>query len=138
MSLGFVGKCRKIVEDEERAVYAYSGENWNDPSSQSGDVHLLDGEITIRKRCLEEPEIHTRLRKTPSGKKELQTKRITHVVDIQRHIEDGNITIDKKCKNEFNRSRSSGANYIACGLLLKIFTSYQEQGVLPEQESFIQ
>ena len=136
MSLGYVGYARLVVEDEEFAIYEYSGENWNDEKSISGDAMLLDGEIQIKKSSLEEPEIHEKIRKLPNHRKKLVTKRITHVVNIQQKIADGDIVI-KDCKNEFSRYGLE-TKYLATRLLHRIFDEYQKNGRLPEKAGFMQ
>lgn len=69
MSLGYSGLCVKVMEDDEVAIYSYAGENLNDGVSKIGDALLQDGMITIYKRCLEEPEIHSRLRQCHQEKR---------------------------------------------------------------------
>lgn len=70
MSLGYTGMCKKELEDDEVVIYSYSGENWNDGGkSKNGDSLLCDGRFTIYKDCLEEPEIHAKLKRMPSGSK---------------------------------------------------------------------
>lgn len=139
MSLGYCGKCKLVYQDDEIARYAYAGENWNDNESVAGDMNLLDGVITIYKKCLEEPEIHIKKKKTASGKKVTYEKRIIHTPSIGMYIEDGNIVIEKKCKNEFHRSESNDVEcYLAYRLLVKIFETYQKDGVLPSEECFLQ
>lgn len=139
MSLGYCGKCKLVYQDDEIARYAYARENWNDNESVAGDMNLLDGVIAIYKKCLEEPEIHIKKKKTASGKKVTYEKRIIHTPSIGMHIEDGNIVIEKKCKNEFNRSESNDVKcYLAYRLLVKIFEAYQKDGVLPSEECFLQ
>ena len=138
MSLGYVGYARLAVEDDEYVVYEYSGENWNDENSASGDALLFDGEIQIKKASFEEPEIHEKLKKMPNHRKKLVTKRITHVVDVSRKIQDGDIVILKECKNEFYRFSNSGVKYIALRLLYHIYEEYQETGKIPERTGFMQ
>jgi len=53
LSLGYCGKCKLIEQNDDVARYTYSGENWNDDNSQSGDIELLDGIFCIYKRYLE-------------------------------------------------------------------------------------
>jgi hypothetical protein len=137
MSLGYVGYARLVVEDDEYAIYEYSGENWNDGKSVSGDAMLFDGEIQIKKSSLEEPEIHEKIRKMPNHRKKLVTKRITHFVDIQQKIDNGDIVIIRECKNEFSRY-STGVRYLATQLLHHIFDEYQENGKLPQKTGFRQ
>lgn len=139
LSLGYCGKCKLIYQDDNVVRYVYSGENWNDEKSISGDIDLLDGEILIYKKCLEEPEIHMKVEKTPSGKKRIYEKRIVHTPSIGKHIGNREIVIEKKCKNEFKIYTTSDNDcYLAGKLLIKIFEAYQKDGKLPEEETFIQ
>ena len=93
MSLGYCGKCKLIEQNDVIVRYAYSGENWNDNNSLSGDIDLLDGIICIFKSGLEEPEIHIKNKKMPSGKRTSFEKRIVHTPAIEKHIVDGDIII---------------------------------------------
>lgn len=80
MSLGYTGMCKKELEDDEIVIYSYAGENWNDDGkSKSGDSLLCDGSFIIHKDCFEEPEIHSKSKRMPSGRKKIIEKRITHV-----------------------------------------------------------
>ena len=49
LSLGYCGKCELIEQNDDIVRYAYSGENWNDEMSQSGDIDLLDGIFVFRR-----------------------------------------------------------------------------------------
>ena len=136
MSLGYVGICSLLEQNEEIAVYAYSGANWNIPGCHEyGD---LDGRFWIDKRYLDEPELHPKNMRRPSGEKYVVFKKIIRFPDITEHIAQGHIYIERECKNAFRRSSGAGIDYIARRLLVKIITSYQENGVLPEKECFIQ
>ena len=139
MSLGYEGTCKLVIQDEEVAVYAYSGANIND-NYEFRKAHILDydGEILIYKRCLEEPEIHTKIKRRPSGRKYEEVKRITHFPSIVEHIKNGDVVIEKECFNAFRRYDNMDVDYIAYRLILKIFMYYQENGILPEKEVFIQ
>ena len=139
MSLGYTGMCKKELEDDEMVIYSYSGENWNDGGkSKSGDSLLYDGSFIIYKDCLEEPEIHTKLKKMPSGRKKVVEKRIPHFPHIYKHIENGKIVIEKECKNAFKRYSETSIDYIAYLLLIHIFEKYQLDGYLVENDGFIQ
>ena len=139
MSWGYTGLCRKALEDDEMVLYTYAGENWNDNgSSKSGDSLLQDGLIVIYKRCLEEPELHTRNRRMPGGKKVPITKRITHVPSIEKHVASRDIIVEKECKNAFRRPAHAPIDHIAYQLLVHTFERYQKDGILPEEESFLQ
>ena len=138
MSLGYMGLCRKAAEDDEMAIYTYARENWNDDRSQSGDALLQDGVIVIYKRCLENPEIHTHIRRRPSGRKYTEVKRITHVPSLGEHLKSGGVVIERECKNAFRKPSYASVDYIAWQLLHRIFKAYQETGELPEKEQFLQ
>lgn len=139
MSLGYNGMCKKELEDDELVIYSYSGENWNDSGkSKSGDRLLCDGSFIIYKDCLEEPEIHTKLKRMPSGRKKIIEKRITHVPDIIECVNDKRIIVEKECKNAFRRGATMPIDYIAYLLILHVFERYQLDGELPEKENFIQ
>ena len=139
LSLGYCGKCKLIYQDDNIIRYAYSGENWNDDKSISGDIDLLDGVICIYKKCLEEPEVHIKVKKSSSGKKHTYEKRVVHTPSIGMHIANREIIIEKKCKNEFKRYITSDNDcYLAGKLLIKIFEAYQKNGKVPETEAFIQ
>ena len=139
MSLGYCGKCKLIEQNDDVARYTYSGENWNDDNSQSGDIELLDGIFCIYKRYLEEPEIHINNKKMPLGKRTAIEKRIVHTPSVGNHILNGDIVIEKKCKNKFKRMAASEVDcYLADKLLTKIFEAYQREGTLPNEESFLQ
>ena len=139
MSLGYTGMCKKELEDDEMVIYSYSGENWNDGGkSKSGDSLLYDGSFIIYKECLEEPEIHTKLKRMPSGRKKIVEKRITHTLELSKYLETKKVFVESECKNAFRRGATMPIDYIAYRLILHIFERYQLDGVLPEIESFIQ
>lgn len=54
MCRGYYAEAKKIEECENRVVYAYSGENWNDKKSKEGDALLYDGLLAIENFNLEE------------------------------------------------------------------------------------
>ena len=138
MSIGYVGKCRMEMEDDEVAIYSYSGENWNDGGkSQRGDRELYDGSFIIYKDCLEEPEIHIKRKKMPSGRTKLVEKRIVHFPNLFEHLENRKIVIEKECKNAF-KVQEMPIDFIASQLLLHVFERYQLEGELPEKEMFFQ
>ena len=113
MSIGYCGRIELFDEDEFTAIYRYCGENWNDDSETRGDIHALDGEIYINKRCLE--------------------------IDLYEALKRGDVEIAKPCTSEYSKSRRTGPErmYFALKLLRKVFTQYQEHGKLPEKCSFI-
>ena len=139
VSLGYLGMCKKEAEDNEMVIYSYSGENWNDGcKSQKGDAELYDGIFLIYKDCLEEPEIHTKLKRMPSGRKKIIEKRITHIPNIYEYIQQNKIVVEKECKNAFRRRDNALIDYIAERLIYHVFEEYQLNGILPDKARFIQ
>ena len=112
MSLGYIGICKKVAEDDSVVIYSYAGENWNDDGkSKRGDSQLQDGMFTIYKGSF--------------------------CTDVGRHVQLGGIEIDRECKNAFQRP-GIAVDHIARMLLNHIFTYYKKNNHFPAQESFIQ
>ena len=136
MSLGYVGHARLEAEDTEIAIYSYTGENWNvrDEAIRKRFESTI-GQITIDKSCLIEPELHSKVRRMPNGRKKLVEKRIIRHPDISELISDGSIVVDELCGVDAEASDCRPCIYIR--LLRIIFESYQLNGRLPEKEGFI-
>ncbi len=75
MSRGIGVHANLIFEDKNTVVYEYGGYNLNDIQYRN-ENHIYDGTISIQRICFAEPEIHEKLKKMPSGRKKLITKRI--------------------------------------------------------------
>ncbi|MCD7774823.1 MAG: hypothetical protein LUH40_04500 [Clostridiales bacterium] len=128
-----------FVEDETAAIYLYCGEVVSDKSENCGSMCNLDGEIIIQKRCLVEPEIHTKLKKTAFHRKVVVTKRIVQPFDIEELLKTGDIEIVKPCTAEYSQglySHSNHQSFFAKNLLRKLFIEYQETGTLPDKCSY--
>ena len=138
MSKGYCGRMELFTEDNDTAIYRYCGENWNDEGQTRGNMEDLDGEIIIYKKCLVEPEIHTKIKKTASHKKVLIEKRVVQPFNLGEALRNGDIEILKPCTSEHSCGVHLGIErmYFATTLLRKLFTEYQEQGKLPEKCSF--
>ena len=92
--------------------------------------------ITIQRKPFAEPEIHEKLKKMPSGRKKLITKRIPVSVDYEAMIENGSITFEN-CSNCWQTyERIPGVDVTVLRLLFIIFNNYQKEGKIPEQVSF--
>lgn len=133
MTLGYRGYARKYSEDDTHIIYEYSIENWNRPYRH--EDQLFDGLIVMDKSTFVEPEIHEKLKKMPSGRKRLITKKILVRVDVWKLIKEGKIEIQ-------NSSRAwkkyYEIDYYAVMLCDIIYTKYQETGLAPEMTGFIQ
>lgn len=135
MSKGIGAHANKIAEDEQTVIYEYGGYNLNDPEYRN-ENHLYDGTITVQKECFAEPEIHEKLKKMPSGKKKLVTKRIPVYVDYEKMLFDGLIKVEN-CSNCWRTSEDElKVDVMACHLLFKLFLDYQEESKIPESVSY--
>lgn len=70
ISLGIGAYAKLVIYDDTTVIYEYGGYNLNQKEYRNED-HVLDGTITISRSCFAEPEIHERIKKTPSGRKKL-------------------------------------------------------------------
>lgn len=131
-----MGHARLEAEDAEIAIYSYTGENRNvrDEAIRKR-LESTIGQITIDKSCLIEPELHSKVRRMPNGRKKLVEKRIIRHPDISELISDGSIVVDELCGIDAEASGYCPCIYIR--LLRIIFESYQLNGRLPEKEGFI-
>ena len=129
MSKGIGGSARVIMQDENTVVYDYYAYNLNEEEYQNRE-HIYDGIITIDKRSLVEPEIHEKMKKQPSGRKKLITKRIPREMDYSRLIATGKISVknSKFCW----RILDNRIGLIAMHIIFKIFNLYQSEDAIPE------
>ncbi len=129
MSKGIGGAARVVMQDGDTLVYEYYAYNSNEEEYRNPE-HIYDGIITIDKRSLVEPEIHEKLKKQPSGRKQLITKRIPREVDFSTLIAAGQISVEnsKFCW----RTLDNGIGLIAIHIIFSIFNLYQSEGAIPE------
>ena len=92
--------------------------------------------LLLQRECFAEPEIHEKLKKMPSGKKKLITKRIPVTVHYGEMIEDGRIVVEN-CSNCWRTSENYfHIDVMASKILFYIFLRYQEEGEIPEMISY--
>lgn len=129
MSRGIGGFARMVMQDATSVVYEYAPYNLNEEQYCNAD-HIYDGMIAFSKSAIVEPEMHEKVKKCPSGRKQLIIKRIPRDVDYDAHIKSGLITVEnsKYCWHIL----PCGVGEIAMHLLRRIFIQYQEKGDLPE------
>ena len=75
MSMGYGACGRKAAEDEKNLIYEYSVYNLNEMGYENSII-LYDGMILIGKSVFIEPEVHTKRRRQPSGKKVMVSKTV--------------------------------------------------------------
>ncbi len=135
MSIGYTGHARLEAQDEKTAIYSYTGENFNlQDKALKASLESKRGAFTISKASLVEPEIHSRIRKTPRGKK-LVENRIVRFPNVMGIIADGGIVVDELCGiDEAGCTYQNGVYHV---LLIRLFEEYQKTGALPETATFI-
>ena len=135
MSRGIGAYAHKIAEDENSVVYEYGGYNLNDPKYHN-DNHLCDGNIAVLKECFAEPEIHEKMKKTPSGKKQQVKKRIPVDVDYEQMLHNGLIKVEN-CSNCWRTTDDDlNVDVMVLHLLFKLFREYQVESKIPESVSY--
>lgn len=135
MSYGFIGRAWLEAEDDETAIYSYSGEDINLHEADSVEKMKVAGSFIIRKSCLQEPEIHRRVRKMPNGRKKLVEKKIVISPNIGEAVNNGGIEIEKLCG--IDELKSESIPKYAFALLWRIFDDYQRNGKLPKKVSIV-
>lgn len=133
MSMGYEGYLVLDMQYDKQVVYKYACGNVNKGLDiYRADIANPDGIIVIDKSCFVEPEIHQKLKRTPSGRKRLIEKRIRVPVDYEAYIQDGRVTVQNAsaCWRTIE-----GIDFMALRLLHNLFKEYQEQGGLPERVS---
>ena len=135
MSIGIGAYANLVLQDSNTVIYEYGGYNLNEEQYRNKS-HVCDGFITIQRNCFLEPEIHEKLKKMPSDKKKLITKRIPVYVNYTKYIEDGLIVVDN-CSNCWNTTdNEKRIDVMALHILFCLFLRYQEQGTMPEYISY--
>ena len=129
MSKGIGGSARIVMQDSDTVIYEYRVYNLNEKEYRNPE-RIHDGIITIDKHSLVEPEIHEKLKKMPSGRKKLITKRIRRDVDYTERILSKQINVENSrfCWEIL----VNGIGLIAMHLIFQIFDLYQIEGMLPE------
>lgn len=120
MSLGHGGFARIVAQDELTVTYEYGAYNLNDEKFRNRD-HNFDGTIVIDKTSLVEPEIHEKIKKHPSGRKERIVKRIPRNIDYKTIFETKKIIVENSryCWKFYGEIGLS-----AFRLIWKIFNEY--------------
>jgi len=127
MSMGYGGGCRKYGESLEFVIYEYYAYDWNIVECRNPN-RLYDGIIKIDKSAFIEPEIHQKLKRRPSGRKMLVTKRIERDIPISEYFENGKVELEN---SSFCGRICNGHGYVGLRLIYKIFSEYQKNGEIP-------
>ena len=135
MSKGIGAVAIKVLEDDKTIIYRYGAYNLDRPEYRNRN-HVYDGAILIQRDCFAEPEIHEKLKKLPSGRKKLITKRVPVSVEYGRMLQDGEIVVEN-CSNCWQTTNDVlCVDVMALHLLFYIFLRYQEEGSIPEKITY--
>ena len=134
MSIGHYGKMRLVDEDDKHLLYAYCCENLNFENKKPS-VDIEDGEITVDRSALVEPEIHEYRKRARNGSKRTVKKRIWRDVAYGELLASGRITI-KNASGTW-RTTQAGEDVIALQLLIRLFDTYQDTGEIPTAITYI-
>lgn len=133
MSIGIGAIAKKVIEDDKIIVYEYGGINLNN-SKFENKKRILDGLITIDKRCFLESEIHEKNKKISGRRKKIVTKRVLVDVDYPSMIEIKQIEITN-CSNCW-KTDENNIDIVVGTLLFELFNLYQRNGKIPNEVSF--
>ena len=132
MSRGIGANCRILIEDEKTVIYEYACYNVNQDNWREA-MEVWDGLISIEKDAFVEPDIHTKLKRMPSGRKKLIAKSIKKDVDSATLFAKEKVEIKN---SSMTWSRIGDYDIMALKLLWKIFDIYQEEGIIPKNCSW--
>ena len=134
MSMGYGGGCVKYGENADFVLYEYYAVDLNDEKYYNKD-RVMDGLIKIDKTSFVEPEIHQRIKRRPSGRKILVTKRIERAVPYDEYLKTGRIEL---VNSSFCSMLSeNGYGRIGLRLIWEIYRYYQINGEVPHKLSFM-
>ena len=129
MSIGYGGRARIVLQDNDTVIYEYAPYDLNEPAFRNSE-NIFDGLITINKQAFVAADVHTKVKGMSGGRKMQITKRIRKDVDYEKLLESRAITIEnsKYCW----RTMKDGYGMIALKLVFRIFDYYQDNGNVPE------
>jgi hypothetical protein len=125
VSLGYIGYCKKVSEDDLTVFYAYSGADWNNKSQEKADETAFDGVLAIDKSVL--------LWEPSKPRKQTEYLNWAHSA-----LKNGQAVIITECSTAFRRGGGGGIDYIARLLFYDIFEHLHKNGSLPDKAAFIQ
>ncbi|MBQ6366960.1 MAG: hypothetical protein IJJ30_00220 [Erysipelotrichaceae bacterium] len=133
MGIGYCGYAKKMIEDKKTVIYSYccynlSQSNWKEMKEK------WDGEICLSRGSFIELEIHERIKRTPSGKKKLNIKRIPRNVWPGGLAKEGKLTV-KNASGTW-KTNDDGIDFMAFRLVMKLITEYQLSGLIPQCTSW--
>ena len=132
MSVGHGGYMNLIEADDTMLIYGYCCYNLNCDGCMEMSKKE-DGEIYIDRDALVVPEIHSKIKRMPSGRKKCITKRIPREYSISNLIETKKILV-KNASGTW-KTTEDGIDIMAIKMLYKLFYEYQIMGDVVEEIS---
>ena len=129
MSIGYCGYADLVDCDESLVLYSYCCYNLNNSDSVRFKA-TKDGELYIARESFIEPEIHEKLKKMTSGKKQRVVKRVIRDFSIDNLLEIDKIRVINASGTW--QTTATGNDIIAIKLLFRLFNEYQRTGRIPE------
>ena len=129
MSAGYGAACKKETEDSLYVLYKYYSYDLNEDRFKNPEKKY-DGMILIKKAVLVKPEIRSKIKRLPSGKKISAERKLFVEIDLSEMIAKGNIEISNS--SYASQFAHNGVDMMAIRLCRKLFREYQEIGTLPE------
>ena len=118
-----------MLQDNDTVIYEYAPYDLNEPEYRNSE-NIYDGLITISKQAFVDAEIHTKVKRMPSGRKIPVAKRIRKDVDYAKLLESHAVTVENS--NYCWRTMHNGYGMIALKLVYRILDYYQDTGSIPE------
>ena len=88
------------------------------------------GDIWIRRTALVEPVIHQRIKKRPSGRKEILCTRVPQTFSVEDMLASGEVEVSPS--TDGGACPSTVAHSFVQHLLFQFFLAYQRSGSIPE------
>lgn len=129
MSLGLGASCRLIKKEEdyyifEYSPYSYDMDNWKEAKDS------YDGMIYIHQDYFPNPQIITKRKKRPNGRKVWIEKQVYPEIDYEMFLQNGKIKIDNS-RYAWNIS-DEGIDVLALKLIFYLYEEYKKLGKVPE------
>lgn len=128
MSKGHCGWMKLLAEDEQQLWYQYRCWTLN------GQGAPQQGDVWIRRTALMEPEIHHRIKKWPSGRKEILCMRVPQTFSVEALLASGEVEVIPTAA--VDTLPDALARACVEHLLFQFFLIYQKKGSIPEEVSW--
>lgn len=130
MSIGIGAIAHLILCADKTVAYQYGSYNLNKEKFRNAE-RICDGCISIKRSCFVEPNIHTKIKKMPSGRKKLIFKRVNVSVDYANMINDGLILVEN-CSNCWETTSDKNILILWHYTSSSMFSKISNEGAIPK------